>query len=105
MDPLGPVSLPPRSGPLELLVGVPDANRDRRTRGRLQVCLVPFGGSSWDVNTTFPRDFRGSRLSERVDFGGDFKSGNEFGPITAGHAERGRLGWVGFAIAASKYYQ
>ena len=46
----GPVSLPPRGGPWELLVGVPDANRDRRTRRRLQVCLVPFSGSFWDVN-------------------------------------------------------
>ena len=26
---LGPVSLPPRDGPWELLVGNPDANRDR----------------------------------------------------------------------------
>ena len=48
---VGPVSLPPRGGPWELLVGVPDANRDRRTRRRLQVCLVPFSGSSWGVNT------------------------------------------------------
>ena len=47
----GPVSLPPRGGPWELLVGVPDANRDRRTRRRLQVCLVPSSGSLWDVNT------------------------------------------------------
>ena len=47
----GPVSLSLRGGPWEPLVGLPDANRDRRTRGRLQVCLVPFGGSSWDVNT------------------------------------------------------
>ena len=32
---MGPVSLPPCGGPWELLVvavGVPDANRDRRTR-------------------------------------------------------------------------
>ena len=26
---VGPVSLPPRGGPWELLVGVPDANRDK----------------------------------------------------------------------------
>ena len=48
---MGPVSLPPRGGPWELLVGVPDANRDRRMRRRIQVCLVPFSGSFWDVNT------------------------------------------------------
>ena len=48
---MGPVSLPPRDGPLELLVGVPDAHRDRRTRRRLQVCLVLSSGSFWDVNT------------------------------------------------------
>ena len=50
----GPVSQPPRGGPWELLVvaaGVPDANRDRWMRRRLQVCLVPFSGSSWVVNT------------------------------------------------------
>ena len=47
----GPVSLPPRGGSWELLVGVPDANRDRRTRRGVQVCLVPLSGSSWDVNT------------------------------------------------------
>ena len=40
-----------RGGPWELLVGVPDANRDRWTRRRLQVCLVPSSGSFWDVNT------------------------------------------------------
>ena len=51
---LGPVSLPLRGGPWELLVvavGMPDTNRDRRTRRRLQVCLVSFSGSSWVVNT------------------------------------------------------
>ena len=51
---LGPVSLPPRGGPWELLVvavGVPDSNRDMRTGRRLQVCLVPSSGSSWVVNT------------------------------------------------------
>ena len=51
---MGPVSLPPRGGPWELQVvaaGVPDANRDRRTRRRLQLCLVPFSGISWVVNT------------------------------------------------------
>ena len=46
-----PVSLPPRGAPSELLVGVPDADRDRRTRRRLQVCLVPSSGSFWDVKT------------------------------------------------------
>ena len=68
------MSLPPRGRPWELLVGVPDANRDRRTRRRLQVCLVPSSGSFWDVNTWFRRDSRVSRVSERVDFGGDFKA-------------------------------
>ena len=41
----GPVSLPIRGWPWELLVGVPDANRDRRTRRRIQVCLVLSSGS------------------------------------------------------------
>ena len=34
-----------------------------------------------------------------------FKSSDEFGPITAGHVERGRLKWVGYATAASRYHQ
>ena len=55
---LGPVSLPPRGGPWELLVGMPDANRGRWTRRRLQVCLVPSSGSFWNVNTWFRRDSR-----------------------------------------------
>ena len=38
-------------------------------------------------------------------FGGGFSSGNEFGPITVGHVERGRLEWVGYATAASRYHQ
>ena len=71
--PAGPVFLPPRGGLWELLVGVPDANRDRKTRWGLQVCLVPSSGSFWDVNTWFCRDSRISWVSERVDFGGDFK--------------------------------
>ena len=34
-----------------------------------------------------------------------FYSGHEFVPITAGHVERGRLEWVGYATAASGYHQ
>ena len=72
---LGPVSLPPCGGPWELLVvavGVPDANRDRRTRRRLQVCLVPFSGSSWVVNTRFRRDSRVFSSEREGGFWGGF---------------------------------
>lgn len=34
-----------------------------------------------------------------------FKSSNEFGPITAGHVVLGRLEWVGYDTAVSRYPQ
>ena len=73
------MSIHPRGGPWELLVGVPDANRDRRTRRKLQVCLVPSSGSFWDLNTKFHRNSRVSQVSERVDLGGDFKAAMSLG--------------------------
>ena len=95
LDYMGPMSLPPRGGPLELLVGVPDAHRDRRTRRRLQVCLVPFSGSFWDVNTWFRRDSRVSRVNGRVDFGGDFKAAMSLGqsPLATSSGV-GSSGWA-----------
>ena len=81
------MSLPPRGGPWELMVGVPDANKDR-TRGRVQVCLFPLAaalGRNYLILSRF-QVFSGRAEGENL---GIFKSGDEFEPITAGHVGAG----------------
>ena len=49
--------------------------------------------------------FQSVQVSEKGRILWGFGSGDEFGPITAGHVEQGRFKWVGYATAASKYHQ
>ena len=74
---------------------MPDANRDRRTRRRLQVCLVLLSGSFWDVNPLFRRDSRVSRVNERVDLEGDFQAAMSLGqsPLATSSGV-GSSGWA-----------
>ena len=62
------MSLPPRGGPWELLVvaaGVPDANRDRRTRRGLQVCLGSLQRQLLGCEYLISSRFQSFRVSEK----------------------------------------
>ena len=63
------MSLPPRGGPWELLVGVPDANRDRGRGGGVQVCVFFLQGRLQDVNTWLQQGGDSSIFSGRAQCG------------------------------------
>ena len=44
-------------------------------------------------------------MSERVDFGGDFKAAMSLGQSPLATSSGVRLEWVGYATAASRYHQ
>ena len=46
-----------------------------------------------------------SQVSERVDFGGDFKVAMSLDQSPLATSSRVRLEWVGYATAVSRYYQ